>query len=189
MTRPRLEFQPLTPERWPDLAKLFGERGACGGCWCMWWRLERSQWARQKGEGNRRALRKLVSAGDPPGLLAYAGGQAVGWCALGPREVYTRLARARSLKPIDETPVWSVTCFFVAKPYRRQGLSVKLLRAAAAYARKRGARALEGYPVEPGKALPDVFAYTGLTAAFLEAGFEVVRRPSATRAIVRRPLR
>lgn len=131
-----LRFAPATPERWPDLAALFGARGACGGCWCMYWRQTRAEYEKRKGAGNRRALRKLVTAGPPPGLLAYADGQPVGWCAIAPREIYPTLARSRVLAPLDAAPVWSATCFFVARPYRRQGLTAR--RSSKAIRWKRG---------------------------------------------------
>lgn len=127
---------PLTPARWADLERLFGPRGACGGCWCMWWRAARTQFVKRKGEGNRRALKRIVSAGGVPGLLAYAHGQPVGWCAVGPRGNYPVLEPSRVLKRVDKAPVWSLVCFFVAKPHRRQGLTTKLLRAAVKYARR-----------------------------------------------------
>ena len=111
---PQLEFHPLTPERWQDLETLFGPRGACGGCWCMWWRLKRSQYVKQKGPGNRRALKKIVDSGEIPGLLAYADGQPIAWCSVGPREAYSTLERSRILKRVDDKPVWSVVCFVVA---------------------------------------------------------------------------
>ncbi|MGE5174869.1 MAG: GNAT family N-acetyltransferase [Hyphomicrobiales bacterium] len=179
-----------TPARWDDLVRLFGARGACAGCWCMWWRRAPAAWRAGKGTGNRAALRRLVASGDPPGLLAYAGREPVGWIAVAPREAYPRLAGARTLRPVDDTPVWSVTCFFVAKDYRRRGVTVALLEGAAAYAARRGAVMLEGYPVEARTgALPDAFAWTGLPGAFRKAGFREVARPSATRSIVRRALR
>src|SRR5262245_14495751 len=124
------EVHPLTPDRWPDLEALFGERGACGGCWCMYWRLRRADFHAGKGQPNKDALRALVDAGPPPGLLAYVGGVAVGWCAVGPRETYPGLARSRILRPVDERPVWSITCLFVDRAHRRRGLSARLLRAA-----------------------------------------------------------
>ena len=74
---PALKFRPLTPSRWTDLVELFGPRGACGGCWCMWWRLRRSEYERKKGAGNCRALRRVVRKGPPPGILAYAGSEPV----------------------------------------------------------------------------------------------------------------
>ncbi len=185
---PELAMHPLTPERWPDLAALFGERGASGGCWCMWWRLPRSHFEAQKGAGNKRAFQVIVEAGDGPGILAYADGQPVGWCAIAPREEYPALARSRVLRRVDDMPVWSVTCLFVAKPFRRRGVSVRLLCAAIEYARSRGAWIVEGYPVEPhsnSPVMPDAFVWTGLASAFQEAGFTEVLRRSETRPIMR----
>ena len=179
------KFHPVTPERWGDFEALFGERGACGGCWCMWWRLKRSEFEKQKGAKNKRTMKKIVESGEVPGILAYADGQPVGWCAVGPRESYPVLQRSPTLKPVDDQPVWSITCFFVAKPYRRRGVSGELLKAAVAYARKRGARIIEGYPVEPKKGqLPDAFAWIGLPSTFERAGFVEVLRRSPTRPIM-----
>ena len=186
----RLRVEPATPERWDDLARLFGPKGACAGCWCMWWRRPAKAWSAGKGEGNRRALRRLVDSGTPPGVIAYDGATPVGWCSLAPREEYVRLASARTLKPIDETPVWSVTCFFVARSHRRRGVTVALLKGAAAFAARNGAKMLEGYPVEPRKGtLPDAFAWTGPPSAFRKAGFGEAARPSPSRPIMRRALR
>src|SRR5262249_48228675 len=138
----KLRFVPLTTERWNDFAGLFGPRGASSGCWCMWWILERKDYRAGQGVTNKRRMKKRVEKGPPPGLLAYAGKRAVGWVALAPRSEYSGLARARSLKPVDDQPVWSVPCFFVAKEFRRSGMTSALLEAAAAYARKQGARIL-----------------------------------------------
>lgn len=181
---------PVTPGRWNDLEALFGVKGACAGCWCMWWRLPRSEFAKRRGAGTKRALKKLVTDGDPPGLLAYHGGEPVGWCAVAPREEYPVLERSRVLKRVDEKLVWSVVCFFVARSHRRRGLTVRLLEAAVAYAAKKGARIVEGYPVEPrsGKTA-DVFAYTGLASAYRKARFKEVLRRSETRPIMRRVIR
>src|SRR2546427_618990 len=173
-----LKIQPLTPTRWDDFETLFGKNGACAGCWCMWWRLPRAQWTKQKGAGNKTAIRNIVKAGETPGLLAYVGDQPVGWCAIAPRGDYPRLATSRTLKPIDDQAVWSITCFFVARPHRRRGVTVQLLKAAVDFARKHGARIIEGYPVEPKKEQADVFVFTGLASAFRKAGFEEVARRS-----------
>jgi GNAT superfamily N-acetyltransferase len=185
-----LEFYPLTSERWQDIEKLFGERGACGGCWCMWWRLKRSDFMRQRGKENRLALKRIVDSGEVPGVLAYADGEPVGWCAVAPREVYTALERSRVLKRVDDKSVWSVVCFFVAKPFRGKGLTVKLLTAAIDYVSKKGGKMVEGYPVEPKKGrMPDPFAYTGLVSSFRKAGFVEVLRRSDTRPIMRYVIR
>ncbi len=184
-----LDFQGLTPTRWDDFAKLFGKNGACAGCWCMWWRLPRAQWVKSKGKGNKRAIRNLVEHGEAPGLLAYVDGQPVGWCAVGPRDAYPRLANSCILKPVDGQAVWSITCFFVARPFRRRGVTVELLAAAVEFARRGGAKIVEGYPVEPQQEQADAFVYTGLASAFRKAGFEEVLRRSPTRPIMRRVIR
>jgi GNAT superfamily N-acetyltransferase len=183
---PPIDFAPATFDRWPDVQRLFGERGACGGCWCMSWRKSKAEFERGKEGGNRSSLRAALKKGPPPGILAYAGGEPIGWCAVAPREVYVRLAGSRVLRPLDDRPVWSVSCLFVAKPYRRRGVSVELLRAAVDFVRQRGGTIVEGYPVLPAKgALPDAFAWTGTLSAFLKAGFQEMPRWSESRPIVR----
>jgi len=188
--RERLEFHLLTPERWFDLEKLFGQHGACGGCWCMWWRLPHSEFMCNRGEKNKEALKNIVDSGEIPGILAYLKSQPVGWCAIAPRETFPKLERSRILKRVDDKPVWSVVCFFIAKAFRGKGVSVKLLKAAVDYATEKGAKIVEGYPVEPKKGrTPDGFAYTGLASAFRKVGFVEVTRRSETRPIMRYVIR
>jgi GNAT superfamily N-acetyltransferase len=187
---PALRCAPLTPGRWRDVEALFGPRGACAGCWCMWWRRPRAAWRRGKGAGNKRAFKGLVASGRVPGVLAYAGREPVGWCAVAPREEYPGLARSRLLQPVDDRPVWSITCLFVARPWRGRGVSTRLLEAAAQLARRRGARIVEGYPTEAGpRRSADVFVFTGLASAFARAGFVEVLRRSKRRPIMRRQVR
>ena len=181
-----VEVHPVTSERWHDLELLFGERGACGGCWCMWWRVKRPAFEHQKGQQNKDALRAIILAGEIPGLLAYIDGQPIAWCAVAPRETYSVLERSRTLKRVDAEPVWSIVCFFIHKQWRRQGISVQLLTATVTYARARGAQVVEGYPVEPRTStMPDVFAWTGTAEAFRQAGFVEVARRAETRPIMR----
>jgi GNAT superfamily N-acetyltransferase len=180
---------PATSERWPDLRRLFGANGACGGCWCMWWKLPRRDFVRGKGAGNERALRAIVRAGAAPGLLAYHGNQPVGWCAIERREAYPRFDSSRVLAPVDAAPVWSVTCFFVARGFRGRGITSMLLEAAVRHARRHGARIVEGYPVAPQKRQANAFVYTGVLSTFRRAGFTEVARRSSSRPIMRRALR
>jgi GNAT superfamily N-acetyltransferase len=152
----------------------------------MAWRLPRARYESGKGSGNRAAFRQRVHDGPPPGVLAYVNGAPIGWCAVAPRSEYDYLGRSRVLRPLDDREVWSVSCLFVASPYRGRGLSVKLLRAAVEMAGKAGAEIVEGYPVIPyASRMPAAFAWTGTLAAFREAGFQEVARGSPKRPIMR----
>jgi len=152
----------------------------------MAWRRPKAEYERGKGAGNRAAFQRLVRNGPPPGILGYADGEPVAWCAVAPREAYVQLERSRVLKRVDAEPVWSVSCLFVARGWRRRGVSAAMLRAAGTFAASQGARVVEGYPVEPStEKMPDVFAWTGTAAAFRAAGFREIARRSPTRPIMR----
>jgi GNAT superfamily N-acetyltransferase len=180
-----LAIHPATPARWPDVAALFGRNGACGGCWCQFWRQDQAEYRAGKGAPNRRALRRQVLAGEVPGLLAYAGGEPVGWVAVAPRAAYARLARARNLVAVDDAPVWSAPCFFVKRAWRGRGVAGRLLAAAAERARAAGAPFLEGYPVDSQAELGDAFVYTGAYSTFVRLGFTEVARKARTRPVMR----
>jgi len=181
-----LEFRPLTSTRWNDLEQLFGPRGACGGCWCMWWRLSRSEFLRNRGEQNRKALKKIVDSGKVPGVLAYLDSKPIGWCAFAPRNEYPTLERSRILKKVDDKPVWSIVCFFVAKEFRHKGIMAKLLQSVIDYVKQNEGKIVEGYPKDQvGKASPDPFVFTGLASSFRRVGFVEVARRSDARPIMR----
>ncbi|HVR30581.1 MAG TPA: GNAT family N-acetyltransferase, partial [Thermoanaerobaculia bacterium] len=180
------EIHPLTSERWRDLEKLFGPRGAYGGCWCMYWRIARSEFKERQGERNRRELRRIVDEGEVPGVLAYRDGEPVGWCSIAPRAEFASLNRSRTLKPLDDRPVWSIVCFFVAPRHRGEGLVAELIEGAVEWARSQGATLIEGYPTVPrSRTLPPVSSYMGLPAHFERAGFTEAARPSAAKAVMR----
>src|SRR5215471_13810021 len=183
---PDLEFHPVTPDRWQDLETLFGKNGAYGGCWCMWWRVTHSQFGQQAGQGNKEALKAVVDSGEVTGILAYAHSQPIAWCSVAPREAFPSLERSRTLKRVDDQPVWSIVCFYVAKPYRRKGLMAELLRASIDYAGQCGAKIVEGYPIVPKhNDSPPVSTFTGIFSAFEEVGFVEVTRRSEKRPIMR----
>ena len=181
-----LAVRPLTIDRWEHLDSCSARAGhaeaagACGGA-----SPPRSLTVR-RAEENRRAMKRIVESGEVPGLLGYHDGEPVGWCSVAPREVYPRLERSRVLKRVDDQPVWSVVCFFVAKAYRRHGVMRKLLEAATGYVRDRGSTILEGYPTEPkSECAPDLFLYHGIPSVFATAGFVEVAHRSERRPIMR----
>ncbi|MEZ5354883.1 MAG: GNAT family N-acetyltransferase [Bryobacteraceae bacterium] len=189
MARSAFRFSPLTLDNFADLETLFGPRGACGGCWCMTWRLPRAAYDAGKGDGNREALRSLAASGQPVGVLAYDGIRPAGWISVAPREQYHYLARTRTLQPPDDKPVWSATCFFIHKDYRRRGLSNALLDAAEKWVASQGGTILEGYPSVPRTAeLPPAFAWTGLPVIFERAGFAECPSAGRGRKLMRKAL-
>ncbi len=187
--RSKIKIVPVARKHWRDIETLFGERGACGGCWCMAFRRTRHDFAANKGDGNRRALRKLLISGAPCGVLAFAGETPVAWCAIAPKSEFPVLLNSRNFAALQGPSVWSVTCFFIAKDYRRKGLSRLLLEGAVKLARAHGAKTVEGYPHEPLHDLPPPFVWTGIAKTFREAGFQEAERKSRSRPLMRKQIR
>jgi GNAT superfamily N-acetyltransferase len=189
-----VEVQPLTPERWDDLVELFGpERGAYGGCWCMFFRHSArafAEGARAGGAQNRSALKRIVDSGRVPGLLAYLDGRPVGWVSVAPREEFGRIERSPITKRVDDRPAWSIVCFYIHRRHRGSGVATALLEAAVDHARASGARLVEAYPMDQamGK-IPNAGGFYGLLSMFERAGFQEMVRRSRRRPIVRRRLR
>jgi ribosomal protein S18 acetylase RimI-like enzyme len=187
----KLTIAPLTPDRWPDLDAVFNAKGCAvaRGCWCMAYRLSGSTALMQPGmsraQAYRAALKALVDAGKPPGLIGYRGKVPVGWVSVGPREDYARLSRSPVMKQVDEQPVWSVVCFVVPAEYRGQGVAQALLEGAVAYAKEQGATLVEAYPVDqPGRSKDDSMWF-GAKRMYDKAGFEEVARRKPHRPVVR----
>ncbi|MCU0405590.1 MAG: GNAT family N-acetyltransferase [Ignavibacteriaceae bacterium] len=182
----KFNFYPVTKENWKDFEDLFGEKGACAGCWCMYWRMKRKDYDNLRGTGTKKKMKSLVNKGTVPGILAYDNDKPIGWCSVAPREDFPVLENSRVMKRIDNKPVWSVVCFFIKRDYRRKGLSVELLNASKVFVKMNDGKIIEGYPVEPKAAKsPDVFVWTGLASAFRQAGFKEIIRRSETRPIMR----
>jgi hypothetical protein len=187
---PTYDLHPLTSDRWDDLVDLFGpERGANSGCWCMWWRMSRADWKALPREEKRDRFRAIVDAGPPPGVLAYEGPLAVGWCAVGPRETLPRMNASRVAAPLDGVDgvdgVWAVNCFYVRSGYRRRGLMRVLLDGGIAFAATAGAAALEACPIELNRKPVWGEGYVGIAPVFRDAGFVEVARRSPTRPFMR----
>ena len=187
----RLEILPATADRWDDLETLFGKYGASAGCWCMFWRLPFKEFKQIEGEGARMALKELTGRKCAPGLLAYIDDEPIGWCSLAPRVDYLGLERSRTLKRVDDQPVWSIVCFFIKRAYRQKGMMAALLQGAVAYAAEHGAMVVEGYPVDlqshllAGKKLTGFRGYMGITSVFRAAGFKKVADASETQQVMR----
>ncbi len=184
------DARPLTEETWADLEVLFDLPGGSivRGCWCMYYRKSGGTASRAVAGENKAALRGLVCDGVVPGLVGYVDDSPVGWISLGPREEYEKLRRSPVMKPVDDTPVWSVVCTYVAKRHRGHGLQHRLVAAAIDYARECGATTLEAYPVDKPERSHDDFMFFGSRGLYEQAGFTEVVRRSPTRLVMRLPL-
>lgn len=183
----QLSFELLTKENWGKFVQLFGNKGACGNCWCMYFRLKNSEFKEGKvNEGNKTSMKEIVWDGKPTGLLGLYQEQAIAWCAFAPREDFIKLDNSRVHKRIDDKFVWSIPCFFIDKNFRRHGVSVELLKGVIKYATLNGIKIIEAYPTIPTQEkLPDTFAWIGIFKSFERAGFEIVDRASRNRPMVR----
>lgn len=187
-------FKEVSDELWTDFEKLFGDNGACGGCWCQWWRLPRGGklWDETKGPKAKRMMKELFKSNEITGLLAYDQGKSVGWCSYGPRLSFPRTERSKAYWREDIENVWSINCFFIDKKCRKQGLARKMLQAAVKFIRKRKIKTVEAYPVtltKNGKQLPAAFSYTGPIKIFIDEGFEIIQQISPSRPLVRKHFR
>ena len=182
-----LEIRPATREGWPALENLFGRAGASNGCWCMYWRIGPRYRDRPRAD-NREDLRQLTASERPPGLLAFDGDLAVGWCELASRADLDWLGHSRFLGPVDDLPVWSVPCFYVRRTHRGQGVMDALIEASVPVAARAGAPALEAYPVDTDIPGHTRNLFPGVASSFARHGFGVVARRKPDRPVMRRLL-
>ena len=182
----QLIIRPLTADLWPALEALFADSPICQRCWCMYWRIG-AAYREQRNAVNLAAFRRVVRKGPPPGLIALDEGIAIGWCQLTPRSALPQLSREWRLKTIDQQPVWAISCFYVRKSHRRQGVSTALIAAAIDTARCARAPALEAYPFD--RAVSPSSTSTGFASTFVRMGFHVVACHIAARPIMRHDLR
>lgn len=182
----QLRVRPLTPDLWPALEDLFGEKGACNGCWCMYWRIGNAYRKRPRSR-NKAAFRKIVKQGPPPGLLAFDRDVPVGWCQLTPRDDVPWLDHIWRLRRLDDTSVWSLSCLYVRIGYRGRGVTSALIAAAVQAAKTAGAPALEAYPLDAD--FTPSASGTGYVSTFSRLGFKEVARRSPPRPVMRRELR
>ena len=184
--RSNLKLQPLTVDNWHLFEEVMGEKGGCGGCWCMYFKLSAKDFPNDKYEGHKGRMYDLVKAAKPTGLIATYNKRAVGWIAFAPRKDYIRIENSRAFKRIDDKPVWSITCFFIKKEFRKMGLSEQMVKGIVDYARKKKIKTLEAYPAIPySDKVPPPFLWVGILSAFTKNGFEVVQQNGKSRTMVR----
>jgi GNAT superfamily N-acetyltransferase len=194
-----ITVRPASAASWEDLAAVFGTRGAAAQCWCQRYKLAPGEAFKHAPAAARaERLRAQTGCGDPgdartSGLVAYRGGEPAGWCAVEPRTAYPGLLRVYRVPWAGRTEdkadagVWAVTCVLVRAGFRRRGISYALARAAVGFARDRGARALEAYPMltEPGQEITWGELSVGARSIFAAAGFRQVSHPSPRRVVMR----
>jgi GNAT superfamily N-acetyltransferase len=182
-----LVVRPLAVDDWPTVQNLFGQNGACGGCWCMYWQSGRKQteWEANKGDRNRSMLMEQIESGTCHAVLASLGSEPVGWCRYGPTTEFPRLLRSRKLVR-DDMADWAVLCFFISANARRQGISRLLLKEATREAFRQEANSIEGYPVVPkNREAPAPFAWTGLPTIFEDCGYTALAVDAGARKVYR----
>lgn len=188
MAEQTISVESVGTETWDELRTVFGERGDASGCWCQWFKVTGAQFHELSRERKAELLHTSVDAGSP-GVIARLGGEPVGWAAVEPFSAYPALRRSPITKrqPGDPEDPWAVTCFVVRIDHRNRGIARALLAGAVDHAAERGAEVVEGYPVDPGvrPSLSAAERYHGTVSLFASRGFEVVRRPSSTRAVMR----
>ena len=185
MKQQKLRFDPLTSANWKQFEILMGEKGGCGNCWCMFFRLPYKVFQGNKPDGNKRMMKGLVNKSQPQGLIASLNKQPVGWIALAPREDYMKLEDSRVFKRIDAKPVWSITCFFIKKEFRRMGLSQQLIKGAVDFAKKKKIKTLEAYPAIPyNEKVPHAFLWVGVLSSFIKNGFKIVQHETFARQLL-----
>jgi GNAT superfamily N-acetyltransferase len=194
---PDIRIVPANEASWEDLQTVFGARGDASRCQCQYYKIRDKEWRSVPVEERAVRLRQQTDCGQPKsgttnGLLAFLDGEPAGWCAVEPRTAYPRLLLTRvpwTGRSEDKTDdgVWAVTCFVTRLGFRRRGISRALAGAAVDFARQRGARALEGYPMitQPGQEITWGELYVGSRSVFAAAGFTEVSRPTARRVVMR----
>ncbi|OUJ14554.1 GNAT family N-acetyltransferase [Acetobacter sp. DsW_063] len=180
-----LHFLPATMEIRQDVETVFDDCSDGRGCYCAYWYRSNALYKAGWQGGNKGWFPDILDQKRPRGLVAYSDNDPAGWCGVAAREVYDRLRRSKSFAPVDERPVWSVTCFIVRKRYRRHGVAGQLLDQAITFARAQGATCLEAYPLDLAVTTDKSDLFVGALSMFLDRGFVEVARRLPARPIVR----
>jgi hypothetical protein len=172
----KMKVKPVDNSTWKDFETLFKSKGAPSYCWCMAWRMTRDELGKNTSVNRKRFIKKRVAAMTPIGLLGYIGDEPMAWCSIAPRDTHQRLGGDERLKE-----VWSITCFFIKKEYRDQGLVEILIENAKKYAKKNGAKYVEAYPVEPDS---PSYRFMGFITTFEKTDFSFVKKAGTRRNVM-----
>lgn len=187
----KLAIHPLTPDRWDDFVELFETDSICRGCWCVYHRLSAADLKVTPREERKAAMRKIVTSGPPPGLLAYRDGQAVGWLALTSRpetpgwNVGRKASAAFVPEDAEDRRTWAASCFFIRRNARGQGLATTLLDAGVAWAKKQGAKRIDACPMVHEEQRSTVGLFVGPKRVFDRAGFRTLIERKPGRPLMR----
>lgn len=180
-----LSFQPLSISNFGDFEYLFGEKGACEGCWCMQCRLQADEFKAGRGEANRLAMKKLVESGCTLGIIAYNDNEPIGWCSLGDQKDFSQLPKYHESQIIDDK-TWIIFCLYIRRGWRRKGVKRALLKYLIAYCKTKGAKVLESHQCNSTfSKYPDNFAWTGIEKAYKAVGFVKIDDSINKRPIMR----
>jgi GNAT superfamily N-acetyltransferase len=177
----QLTFSPVDQTTLPAFEAFFSTPGAPKWCWCMAWRRTSAEVKVANGANSRRQMLARIHDGVPVGLLAYEGKEAVGWVSVAPRDTF----RLKGAPAEPGEVVWAISCFFVPRSRRREGVSRKLIEGAVAHARENGATVVEAYPVDPDS---PSYRFMGFVPVFAAAGFADLGKPGKRRHVMRLPL-
>jgi len=175
-TQKKIKIKPVNKANWKDFEILFQSKGAPSYCWCMAWRMTADELKKNTKKNRKGFIHKRVQAGIPIGLLAYSGSDAIGWCSIAPRDTYKRLGGDESLEK-----VWSIACFYIKREFRDQGLIDIFIAHAKKYAKKKGAKFIESYPVKPSS---PSYRFMGFVNTFEKAGFDFVKKAGTRRNVM-----
>ncbi|MCY3895874.1 MAG: GNAT family N-acetyltransferase [Chloroflexi bacterium] len=179
-----LTFRAVETSTWPDFERLFSARGSPHYCWCQMYRATRGSARKADRSELKSAMCERIHQGMQVGILAYAGDTPAGWCSIGPRPTFPRLrtTTVNGAADPDDSSIWSLTCFFVPRRFRKCGLATRLLQAAIDHAGTQGATAVEAYPVDPDS---PGYRFGGFRPMFHSAGFDEIGRLGKRRYVAR----
>jgi GNAT superfamily N-acetyltransferase len=169
-------IKPVDRNNWIDFESLFQSKGGPSYCWCMVWRMTKDELKQNNPACRKEFIKQRVWLNTPIGILGYFKNEAIAWCSIAPKETHQRLGGDENLKNI-----WSITCFYIKKEYRKKGLMKFLIKSAENYAKENGAEYIEAYPVEENS---PSYKFMGFVKTFEEMEFKFVKMAGTRRHVM-----